>query len=100
MKIGFIGTGVMGTGMIANLLKAGNQVQVYNRTKAHAQKVLDLGAKWYDTPALAMQNCEVVMSIVGYPKAGVSYHFAPRSAQRLLAIQKTLSRSILAKMAC
>lgn len=43
MKIGFIGTGVMGTGMIANLLKAGNQVQVYNRTKEHAQKVLDLG---------------------------------------------------------
>ena len=36
MKIGFIGTSVMGTGMIANLLKAGNQVQVYNRTKAHA----------------------------------------------------------------
>lgn len=68
MKIGFIGTGVMGTGMIANLLKAGNQVQIYNRTKAHAQKVLDLGAKWYDTPALAMKNCEVVMSIVGYPK--------------------------------
>lgn len=45
MKIGFIGTGVMGTGMIANLLKAGNEVQVYNRTKAHAQKVLELGAK-------------------------------------------------------
>lgn len=68
MKIGFIGTGVMGTGMIANLLKAGNEVQVYNRTKAHAQKVLDLGATWCDSPALAMQNCEVVMSIVGYPK--------------------------------
>ncbi len=68
MKIGFIGTGVMGTGMIANLIKAGNEVQVYNRTKAHAQTVLDLGAKWCDSPALAMQNCEVVMSIVGYPK--------------------------------
>ena len=39
MKIGFIGTGVMGTGMIANLLKAGNEVQVYNRTQAHAQTV-------------------------------------------------------------
>ena len=68
MKIGFIGTGVMGTGMIANLIKAGNEVQVYNRTKAHAQTVLDLGATWCDSPPLAMQNCEVVMSIVGYPK--------------------------------
>ncbi len=33
MKIGFIGTGVMGTGMIANLIKNGFDVTVYNRTK-------------------------------------------------------------------
>ncbi len=46
MKIGFIGTGVMGTGIINNLLKNNYDVTVYNRTKAHAQPVLDNGTKW------------------------------------------------------
>ena len=68
MKIGFIGTGVMGTGIINNLLKAGNDVTVYNRTKAHAKEVLDNGAKWADTPAAATKNNDVVMSMVGFPQ--------------------------------
>lgn len=68
MKIGFIGTGVMGTGIINNLLKAGNDVTVYNRTKAHAKEVLDNGAKWADTPAAATTNNDVIMSMVGFPQ--------------------------------
>lgn len=68
MKIGFIGTGVMGTGIILNLLKANHQVTVYNRTKAHAQTVLDAGANWVDSPAAAAQNAEVTISMVGFPK--------------------------------
>ena len=68
MKVGFIGTGVMGTGIINNLLKAGNEVIVYNRTKAHAQEVLDNGAKWADSPAAATKNNDVVMSMVGFPQ--------------------------------
>ncbi len=36
-RVGFIGTGVMGTGIINNLLQAGYEVTIYNRTKAHAQ---------------------------------------------------------------
>lgn len=67
MKIGFIGTGVMGTGIIKNLLKADFEVQVFNRTKAHAKTVLDLGAQWVETPkALASQN-DLVITMVGYP---------------------------------
>ena len=67
-KIGFIGTGVMGTGMVLNLLKHGHQVTVYNRTKAHAQTVLTAGASWADSPAAATTGQEVIMSIVGFPK--------------------------------
>lgn len=67
MKIGFIGTGVMGTGMILNLLKAGHQVTVYNRTKAHAQKVLAAGAEWQDMPAEVTRLSDVVITIVGFP---------------------------------
>jgi 3-hydroxyisobutyrate dehydrogenase len=68
MKIGFIGTGVMGTGIINNLLKHGNDVTVYNRTKAHAQAVLDQGAKWAATPAAATTGNEIVFTMVGFPR--------------------------------
>lgn len=67
MKIGFIGTGVMGTGIIKNLLKHDNEVTVYNRTKAHAQKVLDAGASWADSPAAVTEKTDIVMSMVGFP---------------------------------
>lgn len=68
MKIGFIGAGVMGTGIINNLLKHGNDVTVYNRTKAHAQAVLDRGAKWAATPAAATTGNEIVFTMVGFPQ--------------------------------
>lgn len=75
MKIGFIGTGVMGTGMINNLLKAGFEVAVYNRTKAHAQPVLSRGATWQATPALLTQVSDVVITMVGFPKDVETVYF-------------------------
>lgn len=68
MKIGFIGTGVMGSGIINNLLQANYEVYVYNRTKAHAQTVIDHGAIWQDSPRQIAQVADVVMIMVGYPK--------------------------------
>lgn len=67
MQIGFIGTGVMGTGIVLNLLKAGQSVVVYNRTKAHAATVLDAGATWAETPAAVARQAQLVMTMVGYP---------------------------------
>lgn len=67
MKIGFIGTGVMGTGVINNLLRQGNEVTVYNRTKEHATNVLQNGAKWAPTPAAAARGNELVFTMVGFP---------------------------------
>ena len=68
MKIGFIGTGVMGTGIIENLLKSDADVNVYNRTKAHAQQVLDHGAKWAASPRELAENSDLVLTMVGYPQ--------------------------------
>lgn len=68
MKIGFIGTGVMGRGIINNLLKANYDVVVYNRTKAHAQSVLDNGATWADGPKAIAETADLVITMVGYPK--------------------------------
>lgn len=66
--IGFIGTGVMGRGMVNNLLKAGYIVNVYNRTKAKAEELINNGAKWMDTVADIAKNSNVIITIVGYPK--------------------------------
>ncbi|MFW6251246.1 MAG: NAD(P)-binding domain-containing protein, partial [Alkalispirochaetaceae bacterium] len=44
MDIGFIGLGVMGSSMARNLLQAGHNLTVYNRTKGKAEELLSLGA--------------------------------------------------------
>lgn len=45
MKVGFIGLGRMGAGMAANLLKAGHEVTVYNRTPGKDEALVAAGAK-------------------------------------------------------
>ena len=67
MKIAFVGTGVMGQGMVANLLKAGHEVTVYTRTKAKADGLLVLGAKWASSPAESARGADIAISMVGYP---------------------------------
>ena len=66
--IGFIGTGVMGTGMIRNLKKAGFPVNIYTRTKSKADALIAEGCQWFDSPAAVASASDVVISIVGYPK--------------------------------
>ncbi|NLZ52136.1 MAG: NAD(P)-binding domain-containing protein, partial [Thermoanaerobacteraceae bacterium] len=66
--IGFIGIGVMGKSMTANLMKAGYQVIVYNRTKAKAQELIERGAIWKDTVAEVAREADVIITMVGYPK--------------------------------
>jgi 3-hydroxyisobutyrate dehydrogenase-like beta-hydroxyacid dehydrogenase len=56
MKVGFIGLGQMGAGMAANLLKAGHEVTVYNRTRAKAEALVRRGAKGADTIADACRG--------------------------------------------
>lgn len=67
MKIGFIGIGVMGHSMVSHLMDAGNEAYVYNRTKSKADKIVEKGAIWKDTPEAVTQSADVVFSIVGYP---------------------------------
>ncbi|GAQ25004.1 NAD(P)-dependent oxidoreductase [Tepidanaerobacter syntrophicus] len=66
--IGFIGTGVMGKSMAKNLIKAGYELLVYNRTKSKAQELIELGAAWKDSPAEIAKEADVIITMVGYPK--------------------------------
>ncbi len=64
MKIGFIGIGIMGGPMAENLLDAGYEVTVHNRTKVKAEPVLEAGAKWADTPAECARDQDIVITCV------------------------------------
>lgn len=68
MKIGFIGTGVMGSGIIHNLLKNGPDVAVFTRTKSKADPLLEEGAQWASSPAELTQQVETVITMVGFPQ--------------------------------
>ena len=65
--VGFIGLGVMGHSMASHLMDAGFKLKVYNRTKAKAQDLIEKGAIWADSPKELAKDCDVVISIVGYP---------------------------------
>ena len=66
-EIGWIGTGVMGAPMAGHLLEAGNQLHVFNRTRARAEGLLEKGARWYESPAEVGAAAEVVFLMLGYP---------------------------------
>ena len=66
-KIGWIGTGIMGAAMVQNLMKAGYEMYVYNRTKEKAAPLLEQGAHWCASPGECAKQCEAVVTIVGYP---------------------------------
>ncbi len=68
MKIGFIGLGNMGSGMAANLLKAGHEVAVHDLRKESALALLDAGATWADSVAQIGRASEVVFTSLPGPK--------------------------------
>jgi len=67
MRIGFIGTGVMGKSIVGHFLAAGHEVSVFNRTKSKTDELVAKGAVWKDTPAEVTTFSEIVFSMVGYP---------------------------------
>ncbi len=68
MKIGFIGTGVMGNAICLNLLKAGHQLWVYNRTKSKTDNLVAQGATWCENPKAVVEHTDTIFTIVGFPK--------------------------------
>ncbi|MDE2508766.1 MAG: NAD(P)-dependent oxidoreductase [Planctomycetota bacterium] len=66
-RIGWIGTGVMGTSMCGHLLAAGYPVTVFNRTPSKLRPLLDRGAQAAASPRAVSESSNVVFTIVGYP---------------------------------
>jgi len=64
MRIGFIGLGIMGRPMAKNLVRAGFDVAVYNRSKPPRADLAAAGAHVVSSPADAARNADVVITIV------------------------------------
>lgn len=60
--VGFIGLGKMGTPIAENILKAGFELSVYNRTLAKTQPLIQKGARRADTPRQAAEGADVVIT--------------------------------------
>jgi 3-hydroxyisobutyrate dehydrogenase len=63
-RIGFIGLGIMGRGMAANLLKAGCDLTVWNRTRARMDPLVAAGAAAAENPADLAARSDVIMICV------------------------------------
>ncbi len=101
-NIAFIGTGVMGQGMIKNFLKAGHTVHLYTRTKERALPLVELGATWYDTAQAAAEQGDVIFTVVGYPKDVEEVYFGEHgifkaAQQGKIVVDMTTSQPALAK---
>ncbi|HEV3392092.1 MAG TPA: NAD(P)-dependent oxidoreductase [Chthoniobacterales bacterium] len=69
MKIGFIGLGIMGSRMAANLQKQGNSLVVFNRTRAKAEPLLGPCGKFAISPARLAEQVNVLFTMLAHPDA-------------------------------
>ena len=67
MRIGFIGLGMMGKGMAANLQKAGYELVVHDLNRVAAEPFLSRGATWAESPKALAQLCDVVLTSLPVP---------------------------------
>ena len=63
-KIGFIGLGIMGRGMVDNLMSAGFAVTVWNRTASRMEPFVAKGATAADSPKAVAQACDIIIICV------------------------------------
>jgi 3-hydroxyisobutyrate dehydrogenase-like beta-hydroxyacid dehydrogenase len=69
MKIGFIGLGIMGGRMAANLQKHDYSLVVFNRTREKAESLLDRGAMLADSPPKLAEQVNVLFTMLAHPDA-------------------------------
>lgn len=67
-KIGWIGAWVMGNAMVQHLIKAGYEVNVYNRTRSKTDNLVVLWAKYLDSVSELSKHSDIIISIIGDPK--------------------------------
>ena len=67
VRIGWIGTGIMGKSMCRHLQEAGYKIAVYNRTKSKAEDLLAEGASWSESPEEVAKMSDIIVTMLGFP---------------------------------
>lgn len=75
MKITFIGLGIMGSRMAANLLKNDVDLSVYNRSSQPMEALVAQGAKGADSLSAAVTEADIVFSMLSTPEVVKSCFF-------------------------
>ena len=75
-RIGWIGTGVMGSSMCGHLLTAGYRVTIHSRTRSKAQSLLDRDAQWAESPHAVAAESDILFTMVGFPQDVRQVYFA------------------------
>src|SRR3984957_15538988 len=88
MRVAFLGLGIMGHAMATNLVKAGHEVAVWNRTPKEVE-----GARAAASPAEAAQGAEVVWLCVSDTAAVESVLFGPNGVEQSLTEGMVISDS-------
>jgi 3-hydroxyisobutyrate dehydrogenase-like beta-hydroxyacid dehydrogenase len=105
-NVAFIGLGIMGTPMALNLVKAGFNVTVYNRTRGKADVLERAGARVAATPAEAARDAEVIVTIVSDTAAmeevvcGKGGLFETIGSGAILIDSSTISPTVSRRLAC
>ncbi|KAK7271977.1 hypothetical protein RJT34_28289 [Clitoria ternatea] len=70
-RVGFLGIGIMGSPMAHNLLKAGIDLTVWNRTKTKCDPLITLGAKYKASPEEVAASCDITFAMLADPQSAV-----------------------------
>ena len=100
-KIGFIGIGVMGRGMVLNLCKANYDISIYTRNKYKVEDLISEKIKWCDDIEQCCKDKDIIMTMVGFPNDVEEVYFSEKgiinSAQpNTVLIDFTTSSPLLA----
>ena len=68
-KVGFIGLGIMGSRMAANLQARGYKLVVFNRSRDKAEPLLRGGARWGKTPVGVADQADILVTMLANPEA-------------------------------
>jgi 3-hydroxyisobutyrate dehydrogenase-like beta-hydroxyacid dehydrogenase len=110
MRIGFIGLGIMGSRMAANLQKQGHSLVVFNRTRSKAEPLLGPCGKFAASPAQLAGQVDVLFTMLAHPDAveqaalgldGFLNHLRPNTLWvDCSSVNPSFSKQMAAKAAC
>ena len=104
--LGFVGLGVMGGNMVERLLSKGHTVTGYNRTRRKAERLIQLGMRWAESPRAAAESADLVLCMVTNSAAlqavaeGPDGLLAGLSKGKVLVEMSTVSPEVSRALAC